>query len=399
MSTAEWIAALGIALPVYAYLGYPVALFLLAAMVQMARDVTYLLRRDERRARPDVLPNVSIILSAFDEEQVIERTLEHCLALDYPAERLEVLVGTDGCTDRTAELARGFDQDVVHVLDFPERRGKVSVITDCAAQATGDVLVFTDANTLLESSALKSLIRHFRDPGVGAVCGELRLRSADGAPADEGVYWRYEMVLKILESRLNAVLGANGAIYAVRREVFPQVGADIITDDFVILMKVRAGGHRVIYDPEAWATEECAGGVQDEFRRRVRIGAGNFQALRECASLLAPWKGAVAFSFWSHKVLRWLTPFLLPAALAANFALLSSPFWLAVLGAQFVVYGAALAGGALGVVGVRIRPLRALFYFAVINVALAVGLVRGAAGLQRAAWRRTGREPVEAGGK
>ena len=136
-----------------------------------------------------------------------------------------------------------------------------------------------------------------------------------------------------------------------------------------------------------------------EFHRRMRIGAGNFQALRECASLLLPWRGAVAFSFWSHKVLRWLTPFLLPAALAANLTLLHSPVWIGVLVAQGIVYGAALLGGGLEAAGVRVRPLRALFYFAVINVALAVGMVRGAAGLQRAAWKRTARTPARAGGE
>ncbi len=145
--------------------------------------------------------------------------------------------------------------------------------------------------------------------------------TAEGRPAEEGVYWRYEVTLKILENRLNAVLGANGAIYAVRRQLFPDLPRNLITDDFVIPMKVRAGGRRVVYDPEAVAMEEAPASMGSEFRRRVRIGAGNWQALGQCAPLLLPQKGFVAFSFWSHKVLRWATPFLLVAAFAANLTL------------------------------------------------------------------------------
>ena len=282
------IAVLGIGLPLYSYLGYPLLLFLLASVVQMGRDAYYLVSRAERRRRSERLPRASLLLAAYNEEKVIERTLRNCLAVDYPRECLEILVGSDGSSDGTDAIVRRFEGQGVRLLRFDERRGKLAVVRDCVAQARGDILVFSDANTLLEPDSVRSLVRHFDNPKVGAVCGELRLVHPDGASADEGAYWRYELVLKILESRLDSVLGANGAIYAMRRELFPAMTARLITEDFIIPMKVRSRGFRVLYDPEAVALETAPAGVEDEFRRRVRIGAGNWQALWYCRDLLLP---------------------------------------------------------------------------------------------------------------
>lgn len=397
MNRLWWLAAVALGLPFYSYVAYPVMLFLLAAMVQTVRDALYVVRRRERRRRTSAPPRVSVIVAAYNEEAVIGRTLRACLEADYPRDRLEILVGVDGATDRTAELARRAGGDAVHVLEFDRRRGKAAVLADCAAEASGDILVLTDANTRLAPDALIRLTRHFDDERVGAVCGELRLAGPDGAPGDEGLYWRYEVVLKMLESRLNAVLGANGALYAVRRDLFPALRPDVITDDFVVPMKVRARGRRVVYDPEAVAFEETPGRMRDEFRRRLRIGAGNWQALRLCAALLLPWKGPVAIAFWSHKVLRWCTPFLLPVALAANALLLHEPFWRVVFALQCAFYGAAAIGFALSRLGVRGGPFRLAAYFVAINAALGLGMVRGVLHVQRAAWDRTARGTATAG--
>ena len=270
----------------------------------------------------------------------------------------------------------------------------MSVISDCAAEATGDILVLIDANTQVQPGRRAQPGAPLRRPDqVGAVCGELRLTTAEGGPAEEGVYWRYEVTLKILENRLNAVLGANGAIYAVRRQLFPDLPRNLITDDFVIPMKVRAGGRRVVYDPEAVAMEEAPASLGSEFRRRVRIGAGNWQALGQCAPLLLPQKGFVAFSFWSHKVLRWATPFLLLAAFAASLTL-TGPLWRGVLGVQIAFYLTALLGYALPRLHLPAGPLRLPAYFVAINAALGAGLLRGLLGRQRAAWTRTSRQPL-----
>lgn len=393
MDATLWIAAVGLAVPLYSYVAYPVVLFLMAALVQTGRDAWFLLRRHERRSRTRETPAVSIVIAAYNEEGVIAATLERCLASDYPAELLEVVVGLDGCTDGTAEVCRRFAARNVRVLVFADRRGKTRVLDECVRRAKGDVLVLTDANTLLQPDAVRQIMRHFPDERIGAVCGELRLRTAQGTPADEGAYWHYEVVLKMLESRVDSVLGANGALYAVRRELFPQLPRDYVTDDFVIPMKVRTAGRRVIYDPEAVATEPAVSGSADEFRRRMRIGAGNWQALGACWPLLLPWKGFVSFAFWSHKVLRWFTPFLLVAALAASLFTSDHPFGLALLAGQLLFYGTAATGGLLCAIGLPAGPLRLAWYFVLLNVALGVGMVKGMAGAQKAAWQRTARHP------
>lgn len=394
MKAAFWLAAFGIGLPVYSYAVYPVLLFLLAAVVQTARDAFYLLSRGDRRSRAGDLPFVTLIISAHNEEATIARTLQSAIDQDYPKDRLEILIGSDGSEDRTNEIVKSFESQGVRLAAFSERRGKLSVLMDCVGMARGEVLALSDANTLLRRDALKMIARHFQRPGIGGVCGELRLTTPEGGEADEGLYWRYEQILKLLESRLDSTLGANGAIYAVRRELFPKLAPNLITDDFVIPMKVRARGFRVIYDPEAVALEEAPAQAGDEFRRRLRIGAGNWQALWQCWTVLLPWKGFVAFAFFSHKLLRWLAPFMMIAGLIANLYLLDGLFWRYVLGAQILFYAAAGLGWLFHRLRLPQGPLRIVWYFAMINVALGVGLLRGVFGLQRAAWNRTSRAPA-----
>ncbi len=397
MDTLSWIVILGLALPGYSYVGYPVLLFVMAALVQTGRDVFYLLRRGERRTRSGGTPSVSIVMAAYNEQDSIAETLERCLAVDYPADRLEVIVGSDGSDDETVAISRRYGERGVRTLDFSERRGKLSVVEDCVREARGEVIVLTDANTRLQPAAVANLVRHFDDRRVGAVCGELRLGGKEAG--NEGIYWRYEVALKTLENRLNAVLGANGALYAVRRELFPDLPRHLITDDFVIPMKVRAGGYRVVYDPEAVAEEDAPVSAAAEFRRRMRIGAGNWQALRHCGALLAPWRGWVALSFWSHKVLRWLTPYLLVAAFAANALLLAHPLWRVVFAGQLGFYALAASGWLLPKARIPAGPLRTVTYFVVVNAALGAGMARGVLGLQRAAWQRTARNPAATRGE
>jgi len=394
MRTVFWLALICVGLPIYSYVGYPLLLFVSAVAVQAARDAGYLLSRKERRQISARKPRVSVILAAYNEEKVIERTIKHWLALDYPPELLEIIVGSDASSDRTVEIAQQYSAQGVRVLAFPERRGKMAVISDSAACAEGEILVLSDANTIVRPDAVAKLVRHFDHASVGAVCGELHLVTPGGTPGHEGAYWRYEVTLKILESRLDSVLGANGAIYAIRRELFPKLPHNVITDDFMIPMKVRAKDFRVLYDPEAIAIEEAPTSISDEFRRRMRIGAGNWQALWHCRSLLLPWRGFVSVAYGSHKVIRWFTPFLLPVGFLASALLLSNPIGRLLFTLQACFYLAALLGWLLGRVGFRIGLLRLASYFLAINAALGLGMVRGVFGLQRAAWRRTAREAV-----
>jgi cellulose synthase/poly-beta-1,6-N-acetylglucosamine synthase-like glycosyltransferase len=306
---------------------------------------------------------------------------------------LRVYVGSDASTDATPRLLRGIADERLVFVDFPRRRGKASVLNDLAALATEDLLVFTDANTFFRPDALQKLVRHFGQAQVGCVCGDLRLvRGSRAGDNQDNVYWRYERLLKFLESRIGALLGANGGVYALRREGFVPIPADTIGDDFWISMQVVESGRRCVYDPEAVATECIPERLGDEYRRRVRIGMGNFQCLRRFARLLLPAWGVVAFAFWSHKVLRWFAPHCMLLALAANLLLLSQPVYAACFAAQALFYGGAVLGLRWsGRRGVAPRALRLPAFFVGMNIGLFVGFCKFATRAHSGVWSRSAR--------
>jgi cellulose synthase/poly-beta-1,6-N-acetylglucosamine synthase-like glycosyltransferase len=352
--------------------------------------VSAVARRARAQAAPAAAepPTVAVLFSAHDEEAVIRERLANLDQLDYPRDRLRVLVGADGCTDRTVALAREWAAAHPHVtlLEKRERGGKLATVKELVREADREpgapaVLVLTDANTHFAPDALRRLTDRLADPLVGGVCGRLVFRSAGGA-TDEGAYWDWESRLKEAESRLDSCLGANGAIYAVRRERFPRELPDnVIVDDFVIGMKIREGGARVVFEPAALAYEDAPAAVRDEWRRRVRIGAGAYQALGLCRRCLLPRYGAFAWLFFSHKVLRWITPHLLlawfAAALCLGFASRSWPAWLP------------LAGAAAGLAAAAVS--RKLRYFLAMQAALFAGFLRYCRGDLKGHWRRTPR--------
>jgi cellulose synthase/poly-beta-1,6-N-acetylglucosamine synthase-like glycosyltransferase len=378
----------------FSYAGYPLVLAAWGALHDLRGALRFFSGGPDRRERagPVEWPRVTIVLAAFDEESCIREKVENCLAVDYPPDRLDVVVGCDGCTDRTAEIARQAGRGRVRVVELAPRQGKASVLARLVPSAPGDVVVLTDANTSFEPGAVRALARRFRDPSVGAVVGRLRLRTRDGG--GEGLYWAYETFLKYLEGKLGCVLGANGGLYAIRRLLFPALPTDTITDDFVIPLRIAVRGWKVPYEPTAVAHEDAPDDPVAEFGRRARIGAGNWQALARLPDLLDPRSGFVAFAFVSHKLLRWAAPFLLVLALLASFAGATTPgAWACrtLLAAQVAFYTLAAAGerGAGA-------PGRTARYFVTMNAALAVGWWRFARGTQRAAWRRTARAAARA---
>jgi cellulose synthase/poly-beta-1,6-N-acetylglucosamine synthase-like glycosyltransferase len=399
ITTFLWLA---LGLVAFSYVGYPLLLAAWEAVREFRATLRLLGGGPDRRADaadgPAAWPRVSLVFSAFDEASCIRQKIENCLALDYPPDRLEIVVGCDGCSDRTAELARAAGGDRVQVHELSPRAGKASVLTRLVPAAQGDVVVLTDANVMLEPGALRALVRRFRDPAVGAVVGRLQLVNPDSHEVEEGVYWRYETLLKYYEGKHGCVLGANGGIYAIRRLLFSPLGADTVTDDFVIPARIAVRGWKVLFAPDAIALEDAAGDAGREFVRRARIGAGNWQALARVPDLLDPRTGFLFFAFVSHKLLRWMTPFLLAGALAASAAASVAPgAWglRAVLAAQLAFYGLALAGRARGSGGTVRRLATIAHYFVAMNAALAVGLWRFVRGTQSAAWQRT---PRVAGG-
>ncbi|HEV3447065.1 MAG TPA: glycosyltransferase family 2 protein [Gemmataceae bacterium] len=369
-------------LAVYAYLGYPLLVSILARVFG-------------KKARPaevadEELPSVSQLICAYNEDAVIAERIETALATDYPAERFEIVVASDGSSDRTAEIVKRYAARGVRLLDYKERRGKAEVLNASVPELSGDIVLLSDANTEIEPAATRKLARWFADDAVGAVCGRLVLHDVRTSRNVDGLYWRYENHLKRCDASLGGLLGANGAIYALRKDLFRPVPRGTIIDDFVIPLQAKLdSGCRIIYDCEAVAHEETAVDVRSEFRRRSRIGAGGCQCIGLLWPLLNPAHGWVAFTFFSHKICRWLCPIAMLGLLLCNLALLERPLYQVTMATQAMFYlGAGLASYLPGR-SPAVRLLRLSSMFVGMNAALLVGIYRWLAGRQKGTWNRT----------
>ncbi len=375
-----WLSAAGV---VYAYLFYPALIFGLSRLFG---------REPQAPAISDhALPRVSLLIAAHNEAAVIESRILNALAMDYPPDRLEIVVASDGSDDGTAEICHRY-QDRIRVLNFPVRQGKPATLNAAIPTLASDIIVLSDANTFMQPGALRLLARWFTDPNVGAVCGRLVLNDPRTGRNVDSVYWRYETFLKKCENRLGGLLGANGAIYAIRKDLFTPLVAGTVVDDFVIplVAKLRSGC-RILYDAAAVATEESAPNLRGEFHRRSRIGVGGFQALTTLWPLLSPRHGWTAFTFWSHKVLRWLCPLLMIAMLVAASALVGYRLYQAALLAQATFYTLCVVAIALPPGNRFCRTARILPMFTGMNVALLVGLFRWIRGKHTGIWKTTAR--------
>jgi cellulose synthase/poly-beta-1,6-N-acetylglucosamine synthase-like glycosyltransferase len=348
-------AALG--LIVYAHLGYPLLLWGLARL--FGEDESVLEWRGE-------LPRVTLIVPAYDERKVIESRVANALALDYPRERLELIVASDGSSDGTAELARAAGAD--RVLELP-RGGKVAALDAAVKEADGQVLTFSDANALWRPDALRRLVDRLADERVGYVCGQVRFLGGEGGN-QEGLYWRYEMAVRRLESSLAGVTAGNGAIYAVRREAYleldPSRGQDI---SFPFELTKR--GWRAVYEARALAEERMAPTVEGEFRRKRRMMWGLWDVMLKWG-MLDPrgYDLGYAFEIVSHRLLRYLTPWLHLVALGANLALLGQG---ALYTVTLVLQLALLAAAAIGRY-LPLLPFRVAYYYVTVTASIAAGL-------------------------
>ena len=350
-----WIS---VAFPLYVYIGFPLLLWLLAALVRRAP-----------RKQP-IEPSVSLLIAAYNEAAVIADKIRNSLALDYPAEKLEVVVASDGSEDATAEIVRSFEAGSggrVRLLNYPQNRGKMAVLNDAIRELRGNIVAFSDATSMLAADSLRTLVQSFSDPSVGAASGVYRLLKKDQAQlgAQEDVYWKYETFLKVQEARLGAFTGAHGSLFAIRRALYPFPSANTINDDFTIPMRILERGHRVAYEPAAVAFEEAH--EMEGFSRRVRITAGNIEQLREIKSLLWPPRPFVLFCLLSHKTGRLLVPVFMLIALATNLALRGQFPYDGLLIAQALFYSLAVLGGT---VDLKPKILRLPYYFCVVNAPL-----------------------------
>jgi cellulose synthase/poly-beta-1,6-N-acetylglucosamine synthase-like glycosyltransferase len=386
-----WLSAFCV---IYTYAGYPLVLMAWNAVKQpIEGDADKV-----GSATSTPLPSVAVLVAAHNEERHIAERVRNLMAQNYPPELLHVYIGSDASTDLTeaimaelvAELGREFGTKRLHFTPFAQRRGKPSVVNDLAAIATEDILVFTDANTFFEPDTARNLVRHFAQTDVGCVCGELRLVSSAGDNQDH-IYWRYERMLKFFENRIQGLLGANGGVYALRRRDYTPIPASTIVDDFWVSMQVIESGLRCVYDTEAVATETTPERVTDEFKRRVRIGKGNYQALVRFVGLLHPQYGVLAFTFLSHKVLRWLAPHCMVLALLCNALLAGQGVYTSLLAAQVAFYASAAAGWRCAKAGVAPRWLRLPLFFVSMNLGLLLGFYQFIQGKSSGAWARSAR--------
>lgn len=383
-----WVA---LGLVFYTYFGYPVLLTLLTA------------GRRQPAPDPEVnLPGISLVITAFNEERVLGDKLVNSFALDYPTDKLQLIVVSDGSTDGTDAVAAAYAQHENFVfLRQTENAGKTMAQNAGVRAATGDILVFSDANSMYGVDALQHLVRPFAEERVGCVCGELHYTNPQRAAAGkgEGSYWRYEQFLKRRESLLGSLVGANGSIYAIRRVLFEELEPAIISD-FIMPIRVLLNGHRVIYEPAATAEEEVAVGFADEFKRRRRIVARSLYGLwSEPGALNFLRHPLFVFQVVSHKVIRWLVPLLLLVMLAASLmsARAGAPTFDWLVGGQVLFYVLAGLGAILPGWPGRMSLFYVPAYFCAINLGALFGVLATVRGQRHTVWKPLARPDVPSG--
>ncbi len=338
----------------------------------------------------EITPDVTLIVSAFNEAEVIRGKLENALALDYPADRLQILVISDASDDGTDEIVQEFRDPRVVLCRQEPRGGKSRGITRFMESARGEAVVFSDANSMYEPQALRWLVKHLSDPRVGYVVGYQGYdAAAETNVADsENTYWQYEVAIKQAESRICSVVGGDGAIYAIRKSLWVPLADDDISD-FVLPLRIIAQGYRGVFERRAKCTEETASSFAGEFRRKVRIVNRSFTGLMRVPQTLNPFRvGTFSFLLFFHKVVRWFVPFLLVAVVVGNVLLLvtsGSPIYWIALGGQMACY--ALAG--LGTIPAleRFKPFYIPYFFCLVNIACARGILQSIRGQRTVLWK------------
>jgi cellulose synthase/poly-beta-1,6-N-acetylglucosamine synthase-like glycosyltransferase len=339
--------------------------------------------------REDITPKVTLLISAYNEKQVIVEKLENSLSLDYPEGKLEIIVASES-KDETDAIVAGYEARGVILHAYDGREGKAATLYRSVPRATGEIIVFSDANAIYEKDAIRKLVRNFNDERIGCVSGQLRYRSAaDGSSgAGEGVYWKYEMALKSLESRFFSLLGANGSIFAIRKALYAPMARDR-GDDFELPIRVLLNGRGVYLEREALSWEDISETARDEFKRKVRIITWN---MRSCVLLLreaaARFRLFLAVQLLSHKLLRWIVPVFAIGLLVSN-AFLEGTVFRTILAGQALFYCAACAGYVMDRSSDRVPKLLLVpYYFCLVHCAALASLYRLLLGEQKTLWEK-----------
>jgi cellulose synthase/poly-beta-1,6-N-acetylglucosamine synthase-like glycosyltransferase len=366
----------------YAYVGYSLTILVLARFI------------DHPVRRAPIEPSLTYLITAYNEEKSIRAKLDQVLSLDYPNDKLEIIVASDGSTDGTDSIVRQFGARGVKLIRVEGRVGKTETQNRAVREARGEVIVFSDATTIYEPAALRNIVRNYADPEVGAVSGRYEYRNPTGAPIGFGsiLFWKYENLIKIMQTRIRTITGCCGCIYSVRRDLYQPLPADIISD-LVEPLKILARGYRIVFEPEAIAFEETTEKTFEEFSMRVRVVTRGMRGLWYMRRLFNPLHFAfVSFQLFSHKVLRWLIPIFLFALFVSNLWLLgSSWFYDATIALQLAFYGIAALGFLAERENVTSKLLTVPLYFVTVNAAAVVAMYRILRGYSAVTWETTRR--------
>lgn len=392
MEALELVFWISFVIVFYAFVGYGLVLFLLTRIKRFWRN-----RLIDRHTSFE--PPVTLVVPCYNEADILEDKIANSRALDYPTHLLKLMFITDGSTDHCADvLAR--HPDIEHLHDA-RRGGKTAAENRAMRFVKTPVVIFTDANTLLNREAVRNIVRHFADSQVACVSGEKRILvdAADSASAaGEGMYWKYESLLKKWDSELYSAVGAAGELVAFRTELYEDLPEDTLLDDFMQSMQMAAKGYKIVYEPDAFAAETASASVKEELKRKVRICAGGWQSISRLRSRLRIWDTPMLwFQYISHRVLRWtITPFLLMVmfVLSGWMAYEGNSFYAFLFFAQVLFYIAAAVGYVLESRKIRFKLLFVPYYFFIMNYAVVAGLKRFLSGKQQGAWEKAQRKPI-----
>jgi len=378
----------------YSYIGYGVLLYFLVQLKKVFG------RKKNVNSDKSFEPEVTIIVSAFNEEDFIERKIQNTFQLNYPISKLKIIFITDGSTDNTATIIGRF-QDIA-LLHQPQRRGKVAAMNRAMKFVTTPYVIFSDANTLLNPDCVKEIIKHYIDPLVGGVAGEKKIITTTDAMAagvGEGLYWKYESFLKKMDAAFYSVVGAAGELFSVRTDLFEDAGEHVIIEDFVQSLKICMKGYVIQYEPNAFAIESSSASMKDEQKRKIRISAGAFQAMIIVKDLFNIFKYPVlSFQFISHRILRWtLCPLCLVMLLISNIVIVIQEkdlFYLLFFWAQVVLYIVAFTGWLFANRNIMIKALYVPYYFLFMNISVFIGFSRFIKKKQTVMWEKASRQKM-----
>jgi cellulose synthase/poly-beta-1,6-N-acetylglucosamine synthase-like glycosyltransferase len=353
----------------YTYIGYGILLYIIIRLKRLLKGAPL------QQAMPvdEDLPTMTLMICAYNEEDVVKEKMENTLALDYPKDKFRIMWVTDGSNDHTNELLKAYPE--VDIVFSPERKGKTAALKHGLRELKTRYVTFTDANTMINSGALREIARLFSNPTVGCVSGEKRVaarKAGEMAAEGEGLYWRYESTLKRWDSELYSAMGAAGELYAIDPKLCREVPDEALLDDFMLSMYVVQAGKRIAYTPEAFAREYGSANIYEESKRKRRIAAGGLQSIWWLRSMLNPLhQPLVTFQYVSHRVLRWsITPIAMVLLLLANIALVAmgaGTFYTVMLILQAIFYLMALAGWLQNRIGYKNKLLYTAYYFVFMN--------------------------------